>query len=79
MSNIIDFQTLEEDDPALLAFRKANRFIIDKYGPRVRTEHRRYWEQEFNVKIGLGPGWGQWINLEFATPEELTWFLLRWA
>jgi hypothetical protein len=76
------------------AFNNAHRVMWEKYsGGRIlsyresNTLPAQWWKEEYNVKIITGykqDAFGRehqdaWLGAEFASEEELTMFMLRWA
>ncbi len=76
------------------AFNNAHRVMWAKHsGGRVltwkegQTLPAEWWKLEYGVKILTGykiDAFGReypeaWVEAEFASEEELTWFMLRWS
>jgi hypothetical protein len=76
------------------AFNNAHRVMWAKHsGGRVLSQREanvlpaQWWNLEYGVKIIRGHKvdafgkdyYGAWVEAEFASEEELSWFMLRWS
>ncbi len=74
------------------AFNNAHRVMWAKHSggkilPANSKLPEQWWEIEYGVKIITAHKvdafsrhhYGAWVAAEFASEEELTWFMLRWS
>ena len=63
----------------LTAFNNAHKALIDKRKPATRPIAQEQWQEEYGSTVITQPGWGQWQYIEFASQEDFTMFVMRWA
>ena len=58
------------------AFTHAHHALIAKYGRPGESNYtmQHWWKSEYNITI-----LGDWFAVEFASDQDLTMFLLKWA
>lgn len=63
----------------LTAFNNAHKALIDKRKPATRPIAQEQWQEEYGSVVINQPGWNQWQYIEFASQEDFTMFVMRWA
>ena len=63
----------------LTAFNNAHKELIAKRMPENRPIAQEIWQEEYGSIVITQPGWGQWQYIEFASQEDFTMFVMRWA
>lgn len=63
------------------AFSNAHKALLDRRGNMILGDHWRqmieWWQEEYNIKVIAGNS--RFEQLEFATEQDYTMFMLKWA